>query len=97
MTRWGFFLLVVFFVLGLGKTSTNKAIALTVCVTALVADADDGHLRAMTSPPPRRSRERTGSLPTWVVAALLSGAAVLLGLVAGALGTTGGSQRASSP
>ena len=32
---------------------------------------------------------RTGSLPTWVVAAILASAAVLLGLVAGALGTKG--------
>jgi len=32
---------------------------------------------------------RTGSLPTWVVAALLAGGAVLLGLVAGALGAKG--------
>ena len=32
---------------------------------------------------------RTGSLPTWVLAAILASAAVLLGLVAGALGTKG--------
>jgi hypothetical protein len=32
---------------------------------------------------------RTETLPTWVVAALLAGAAVLLGLVSGALGGTG--------
>ena len=36
MTRWGLVLLVLFFVLGLGKTRKDKAIVLTVCVTALV-------------------------------------------------------------
>lgn len=39
MTRWGIVLMVVFFVLGLGKTSTNKAMTLAVCVTAIVVTA----------------------------------------------------------
>lgn len=36
MTRWGLFLIVLFFVLGLGKTGTNKAIAVAVVGTTLV-------------------------------------------------------------
>ena len=37
MTRWGLFLLVLFFVLGLGKTRHEQGDRdLTVCVTALV-------------------------------------------------------------
>ena len=55
MTRWGLFLLVLFFVLGLGKTNTNKAIAITVCVTALVLTFDDGHA---TSDERRRRHRR---------------------------------------
>lgn len=39
MTRWGLLLLGLFFVLGLGKTSSNKAMALAVCVTAIVVTA----------------------------------------------------------
>lgn len=39
MTRWGVFLLVLFFALGLSNTKTAKAMTLGVGVTALVLTA----------------------------------------------------------
>jgi hypothetical protein len=36
MTRWGVILLVLFFVLGLSNASRGRAIAIAVCVTAIV-------------------------------------------------------------
>jgi hypothetical protein len=39
MTRWGIFLLLLFFVLGLSSTKTAKAMTLSVCVTAIVLTA----------------------------------------------------------
>jgi hypothetical protein len=36
MTRWGVILLVLFFVLGLTDVSRGRAIALAVCLTAIV-------------------------------------------------------------
>ena len=36
MTRWGVFLLALFFVLGLTGMKTSKAMTVAVCMTALV-------------------------------------------------------------
>ena len=36
MTRWGIILLLTFLGLGLSRTRTGKAIALSVCLTSLV-------------------------------------------------------------
>jgi hypothetical protein len=36
MTRWGVFLLLLFFVLGLSGMKAGKAMTVAVCVTALV-------------------------------------------------------------
>lgn len=39
MTRWGLFLLVLFFVLGLGGMKQSKALTLCISVTAIVLTA----------------------------------------------------------